>query len=252
MTLARTRRRRSAVGGEMTDFDYEGPWSVAVTYYEDNRSNTDYDEVSLSPTGPGKGMVTISLADELNAADVETWELRELEVMKDIGEHPYFGASGSMPDAIAKVEAGLKKGLTFDEIDLPGFETEMEAYYGLRTRGVDKYISSGVELTRTLTTSRRSIVDLHLDLVNTVVSLDSDINPPLEIDQALQELRKLDEGANLPYGDDDFSAASWEWLMRMPTVRVGAKGRREITFRWWGMEKWSQILYPGGTWAPST
>jgi hypothetical protein len=254
MTLTATRKRKSAANGETTEYDYEGPLAKAQAYFDDARTNTEYDDVTLEPVGGARGKVTIAIADETMAAAVTVWELRELEIMQDIGQHPYFDVSGAFASVMADIEEKIKKGERYNTADAGALETEAQRYYALRMRGVDKYISSGVEITKTLTTSGRADVGIAFTQVNQVVTLD-DINPPESIVGNLSELRRLIRGVqhNLSSGSypgSSFEAAEWEWLMRMPTVRVGAKGRREIMFRWWGLESWSKVLYPGGTWDP--
>jgi len=237
----------------VTDYEYEGPLAKALTMYADNEDNEEYDEVSLQGQG-ARGVVVLSIADESVAANVETWELRELEVMRDIAEHAYFDCSGVMPEIIAGIEEAIKKGDRYNTAEEGSLETEAKRYYALRIRGVDKYIHSGVEITKTLTTSKRSVTDIPLTYVNCVVTLD-DINPPSSIVGNLADLRRINRGATHDlssgsYPGTSFEAAEWEWLMRMPSIRIGAKGRREITYRWWGLENWSKVLYPGGTWDP--
>jgi len=186
-----------------------------------------------------------------------TWQVSMQEVMKPIGNHPYFeGTSGAWPDTQVLLDQAIKNNTNFDTA-ASAFPSEAARYFGLKTYGVDNYPVYQPIIKKTTRTSLKHIIVPSFKGFGYVQTI-KQINPPAWIIDQLSKLPKVGKGdynndginETITINIDNIILTNYEWLKLPPTI-TSSKGSKQydIAEIWRGAEQWAAIFY-GGSWDP--
>lgn len=194
--------------------------------------------------------------DGIDEADADRWSLSPIEIPTALAAHPYFqtgyepGAGAIIEDGIAAADLSISNGEP--HIADGAYKDYTSRYYALRMAGVEEWPQLGVQISRSFNTTELGEIAAVMDTVNQVVQVGA-IAPPAGILAAIAALKKIDSYESSDPATYVLIANAFEWLHRPPDITLNMAGdvdRYNVRDMWWGVWKWSAVLYPGGTWDP--
>jgi hypothetical protein len=202
-------------------------------------------------------IITATFADG-NEESAE-WTLEPYDLSKELGTHGIFNTSGTSPEAMAMIDAKIKKGDVKNTdwaqmvIDAALAMGEANAYAKLRCQGVDSYLTFGFVLRKVVIVGQSNTVYMQTqataaEMAGKIISWEA-IGVPEDagINQPSLYLHSVLVGGEWGYVPVN------EWLVK-PTAlryrRVGRARTRELSQDFIGAVKWSETLYDGGTGSP--
>lgn len=223
--------------GFRTERIFHGPADVIEAQFNDLVNNTTgSDEVVATLSNSGKSELRVVIVDDSGSTtggnteeNNSIWEVLGNDVYKDLRQHPKYSTISTAD--LLEIENALADGVEYSG------SGNADEYYKLRLRGTEQYIVSEVAIRKTVRVGTRSGVKAAYSNMNRVIALGS-INPPSILLGALNSLPLAGGGSG-----------SWEWLKKVPQVRHISRRQFEISYDYWGAEKWSKVLY-GGTLEP--
>jgi hypothetical protein len=265
--LERREPRRS--GGNRSTVDTWGGSSDAIReLYLLLAQNNMVTDVSVSQVGASStlsvtwgvdflGNGTTPQDEGVDEAESENWECNPIEIPTALAAHPYFqegyspGSGEVIETGLAAADLAISNGERF--VAEGAYKEFTSRYYALRMAGVEEWPQLGVEISRQFSTTDINVVAGIMDTVFQVVPFAA-INAPVGFAGQIARLKTItDYGTELP-NSAILTPASLEWLHRAPKVSLnrvdGQIDRYTITDTYWGIWKWSAVLYPGGSWDP--
>lgn len=260
---------------------WEGPLAndVAQDFYQDKKDDESWDEIDISKSG-GTGTVTLTRYDADSGAgpvDLDRnaiWTADMQEIQRDIRTHKYFDVSGIVSYQMTQIDKAIEHGEPIGTASMTENKRMMK-YLGMRRAGYQTYPVCMLIITKSIVTSSRSIIRASYEHINRIVPLNdingesgtiAGINPP---DAIIQDLTKMAYvGANGYASHDPHtslehdilgdklagettgtpateSLVEWEWIKKPPTCQSSNGKKFEIKYTWWGLTRWSAVLYGG-------
>lgn len=185
----------------------------------------------------------------------DIWTVYPMEIPAALATHPYFqvtflgAVQGLMDTYIARAEIALANGTDIDDVDLGAYDAYVKRYYALRLSGVAEYPKSGVVVRRNFRTNSQQDIAEGISDVDTVKGI-GELNAPSDLVAFLQAFRRIKSYATADPSSAVFEQASWEFLVKQPSITGPYGGPWDADFEWWGIDRWSAVLYPGGSWDP--
>jgi len=264
-------------GEESTNEVWSGARDPIMAMYGDYAIKTGVGSLTVGERGAGMlelrvtwnfSITSFSDADDepvVDEDDKPQWNIERIRVTSPLASHPYWqlayiAASGSrIEDHIAQVDFSIAHGDVYDPASAGDYEEWVKRYWALRIAGVDSYPEYGVSIRKTFRTD--NAVDIR-DVTATakqVVNINN-LRAPKAIRDALAMLPKItgytdangDPSSNPGDVRMNIQGAEWEFYQLPPTFSGPANGPWELDVEWIGMERWSAVLYPGGSWDPPT
>lgn len=268
-TVYLEKRETSGSGGEGQTVDtWSGPTAAAREAYTLFRANRLADNVRLTQTGAASKIVVTWKSEFSGSGSTpqddgvpdeagDKWACNPIEIPTSLAAHPYFQAAyvteaGSIiEDEIALADAALSRGQAY--VATGDYKQWVRRYYGLRMAGVEEWPQLGVEVTRSFST------DILQDVVAIIPTVFQVVQPaaigmPIGLTAIIAQLLKIEDYDSSDPNSYNLVQNSLEWLHRAPSInvsqQVNGNDQYDVTDTYWGVWKWSSVLYPGGTWDP--
>jgi len=249
-------------GQEKTVQVWVGNRAAILEMYQDYVEYSGVESIQPTQRQAGQVALTITWGFSLSGGDPEdqaapTWRVRRIRVTQPLAAHPYWqleylpGEGSVIEEHIAQADHALSLGIEYDAAQAGGYEAWVKRYYALRSAGTDSFVAYGFSLAKSFRTTSDADLINAVEHNNQVRSI-NDIDPPAGIKSMLQAIPKITS-----YDSSDPSTANynedgdeWEWLQIPPEVNGTENGPWSVEAEWIGLEKWSAVLYPGGSWDP--
>jgi hypothetical protein len=197
---------------------------------------------------------TILHATVTYRADEAEWSVEPFEIPADLATHPYFQLayipeSGVMfEELIAQADTALANGEVV-RISASAYAPYLRRYYALRQAGVEQYPRYGISLKkRGRTKAVQDIVD-YMENVGFVRKI-AQIGAPADTVAMLSAMRRINEYSDSNPANYATVTQLWEFVQRVPRITGADRGPWDYEYEWWGLDQWSAVLYPGGSWDP--
>jgi len=262
------RSREPAVnnGEEQTVEVWEGTTEAIREAFNERKSNGLVQSISIDQSG-AKSSLNITYTQAFTSGEPDEnsesgWSASFLEVPTPLAAHPYFqvayvaGSGELIEDEIARADSAIKRGREYVASGV--YKEWVKRYYGLRIAGVEEWTQYGVEITHSYTTDQQAVATASTDNVGVVVAI-NDIGMPGPLKTVVENIPRIafpndPDNPNPDPGAQQLERAALEYIGRAPDVAVtidnDGKAKFTITERWWGLAKWSAVIYKGGTWDP--
>lgn len=254
-----SRLPRLSDGTEQTDDVYEGPETPIREMYEDYKTYTSVADISMSKGQAGKYVLNVTwgvgpLDITPGVTEQAEWDLQPVEVVVPLAAHPYFqvayvaASAEIIEDRIAEVDHAIATGTPYTSSG--DYKDWVKRYYGLRLAGVNGYHAHGVSLTKVFRTDDLADIHTYVENVGKVVDINIDIAPPVDIETLLEKFRRVTSYGSADPSSYVYTANEWEFVQKSPVVQGPEEGPWEVQLEWIGLDQWSAVLYPDGSWDP--
>ena len=194
-------------------------------------------------------------------ADPE-WNVRPIRVTPPLATHPYWqvayvaGTGEFIEERMAEAEHAIETGAAY-AYDAGGtYDEWVDRYHALRMAGVEHYTLYGVSLAKQIRTTKASDLRDYAPKINIVAATLNDIAggaPPAwvrDYPNAIRRIHSYISGASPLVDNIQFEVGKWEFLQLPPEIRGPKDGPWTLSVEWHGLDRWSRVLYPGGSWDP--
>lgn len=218
-------------------------------------ATVDYNsDLGQNPDEEGTEEPPATVPDE-SAAE---WNVDIIEVMRPLASHPYFQrpyfpASGyTIERELAKADLAVGTGEEYTP-DLY-YGEYVSKYYALRVAGVVQYPALGVEVRKVYTTTDNITISSAYSKIGFAVDLTQDIAPPIPVLTGLEQLKKITGYTSSDPDSYTLANDTWEFIKR-PTRMVMSgnanSNQTKLEETWWGIDRWSKVLYPTAQGSPA-
>jgi len=244
---------------------WEGSKAAADEMYEDYKNHALVSSITTAQNG-GKKSVTLTWPVEFTdgafpgEGDVDesgdVWSMSFIEVPTPLVAHEYFqtayveGSGEIIEDEIARCESALKRGRSY--VASGEYKEYVSRYYALRVAGVEEYMQFGVELRRTFTSTDVNEITAIPATMGQVVAI-ANIGAPAAMVSVINAITRIANYTTSDPSTVQFENAAFEFLHRPPDLTLegdDVEPKWSSVDSWWGLAKWSKVIYPGGTWDP--
>jgi len=238
---------------------YSGAATPIFEMYDDYRVKPLVKNIVTGNGMAGKKTLTITWQgsgssggeDETDAPP--EWTIDPIEAVRALAAHPYFqtayapGSGEIVHDRLAEADYAISRGKPY--VATGTYKTRIARYYGLRMAGVDGFPVYGISITKSFKTNSKGNIQDAFENAGISVNI-NDINPPEHIQDGLEALQRI-----ASYGSDDpgsfvMAANNWEFVQRPPRVNGPEDGPWSVSIEWIGLDQYSAVIYPRGSWDP--
>lgn len=186
------------------------------------------------------------------AEDNAVWEMIGQDLDKPIETHGYWNRSGVTVSSLEAANDAIRRG-TAGAIDWDTLypALEVQAFVNHKLRGIDTYDTFAYICRKTIQFSKDTAIELEFE---GVTNIPGKVLTWAQLVAIIPASAKFKQPKVHVY---DPVAATWtdkplnEWLIKAPTLRWEKSTKLwELTREYWGAEKWSSVLYDGGTYVP--
>ena len=274
-TMVLRKREPSRSGSQrQTEDEWGGTTPAAREWYQRLATNPLVQSIRLTQNGRSS-TVSVTWKVEFGGDNPEPqdegieddagddWNCEPIIIPTALAAHPYFQvayvAGGEIiEEEIARADAALQRGREY--VASGPYKEWVKRYYGLRMAGVEEWPQLGVEIRRNFETTDENVVAAIMPTVGQVVPV-ANIGMPAGMAAIIAQIRKIrDYGAGGAGSSDpgayNLEANTFEWLHRPLSFGVRQLGgdppvdRYTATDTYWGIWKWSAVIYPEGSWDP--
>jgi len=266
-TVYLEKRSLTYTGGRTTTQDiWTGTRLAVKEFFNQLRDNTDVSNMTFNPNGR-KGTLTVDWRvaftegstpiDDPDVIETNEWSIDPIEIPTPLVAHPYFqvayiaGSGEVIEDEIARCESFIKRGKAYTASGT--YEDWVKRYYGLRMAGVEEYIQMGLEISRKYTVNSEEDVKSALEKVGQVLNINDLViaGMPNDLASVIRSIPKITDYTSADPTTFVTAPSLFEFVVRMPTINVSNNlTTYEIDARFIGLEKWSSVIYPNGSWDP--
>ena len=232
----------------------------ANEYYDEKKGASNLANLRLD-VEKAKGTVVLNYNNDEDEDDQEDdsipeWDINPVKIMRPLAAHPYWQreyaptAGYDINREMARMDVLIAQGEPYSG---DGFYDDFTSkYYYLRAAGVINYPALGIEIRKTFTTSSTSSVSDSFSNIGRVQAIE-DIGPPTLVEAAMSAIEQISGYGSADPDSAVFTAGAWEFA-KEPTV-LNLSGNADSTIvrieeTWIGLDRWSKVIYPGGTWNP--
>ena len=244
---------------EQTIDVYSGPAAPVLEMYADYKVKKGVADIKTGDGTAGKKTLTITWAmapaDIDPSADEEKpqWSVEPIEAVRALAAHPYFqlayiGGTGELAvDRIAEADYAIGRGMPY--VSKGAYKEWTKRYYGLKMAGVDGAPVYGLSITKSFKTTSAADLSDAFEKTGFVIAI-GDIGLPAAEQNAAEKLQRI-----VSYGSSDpatfqMAATRWEFVQRPPRFSGPEGGPWQVSIEWIGLDQYSKVLYPGGSWDP--
>jgi hypothetical protein len=238
---------------------YSGPSAAVLEMFDDYFPKKGVLDIKTDDGAAGKKTLTIIWnlpPSEIAAgADEEKpqWSVEPIEVVRGLAAHPYFqlayapGSGELALDRISEADYAMSRGMPY--IAKGVYQDWTKRYYGLKMAGVDGFPVYGLSITKSFKTD--SAADLSAAFENAGISVAlGDIGMPAAESSAAEQLQRISGYTSSNPGSFQLAPTQWEFVQRPPRFSGPEGGPWQVSVEWIGLDQYSTVLYPGGTWDP--
>lgn len=246
---------------------WEGSTAAIREQYDEYQTNSLVSNIGVTQNGSMSTLrITWSVSftegeipeDDPNADDTDgkTWTWDFVEIPTPLAAHPYFQtsyipASGEIiEDEIARCDSFIKRGRQYTASG--AYADWVSRYYALRMAGVEEWIQYGVELRKNYTSDVLLDAQTAHEGVGQVFQIAA-MGVPADVLETLNVLQKIDSYTTALPTSYVLTPALFEYVKRPPSCgysSVSSQPRFDIMETWIGVQEWSAVIYPGGSWDP--
>jgi hypothetical protein len=264
--ITRTERLPSFSGGrEVMRETWEGPRAKVLAKYAALLASPGIESLTLAQGSSGGKLALIvewrsgGGESEAGTGDDERWSIEKLEIPAALATHPYFQlpyipASGiEFAELIARVDQAIAAGDSKPPLitEQAGYQTYLDRYWGHVLAGVQEYPKMGIHLTREFRAVSVGEITGYCQFVGQVRTI-AQIQAPANYAAIISSFRSIKSYATSDPTSPTYQSSKFEFLQLPPGITGPTKGPWDVRFEWWGVDKWSRVLYPSGTWDPGT
>jgi hypothetical protein len=194
--------------------------------------------------------------DDPDAEDPDVWSVREIEIPTSLAAHPYFQVpyfpeSGELvEDEIARADLAIKRGRAYAAAGV--YADYVKRYYALRMAGVEEWPQYGVEVSRRYKVTQ--LADAVASTANVGLVLQAaNVGMPADVLAVINNLPKIVAYENANPDTYQLERNKFEFVVRPPAISYSVNNGNpvfDITATFLGVQQWSKVIYPGGTWDP--
>jgi len=268
-TVVLRSREPSRSGDKTQTVDvWEGTTAAILEFFEEMNTHRLIDSITPTQNG-GKATLRIVWSVLFTAGETpdddpdadedegEEWGTDFIEIPTPLAAHPYFqtsyveGAGSIIEDEIARCDSAIKRGRTYTPNG--PYADWVGRYYALRMAGVEEWTQYGIAVSRRFTTDNRADAVATVDDMGQVIAA-AQIGMPQSVRAVIDNVPKILDYATALPSSHNLIRGDFEFVQRPPQIMtsiVNNVERYDITLTWWGVARWSAVIYPGGTWDPT-
>jgi hypothetical protein len=267
-TVYLEKREPARSGGNRETVDTWGGSSAAIKeYYLQLAPKSMIKSISVAQNGASSKMTVVwgvdgfdgetPQDDGIEESDSDQWSVSPIEIPTALAAHPYFqvgyspGTGEVIETGLAEADLAISNGEPY--VASGPYAQWIARYYALRMAGVEEWPQLGVQVQVQFETIDDTLLQALNSTAFQVVPVDA-IGMPNGIANQVAALQKISSYTSADPSTYELAQNALEWLHRPPEIRLNKVAteidRYTVTDTYWGIWKWSSVLYPGGSWDP--